>query len=325
MIIILATLWVTTMCNLKCSYCYEGQNKQNIIMDRETADQSLVFLFNKAKSLNKTSIKLFFHGGEPLLNYEIIRYVMDKIRSDEEYQKYDIRFGMTTNGTLFTEEIYNFISKYMDNITISIDGCKETHDLNRKDKSGNGTYSRAIYVAQNLQKERKNIRIRMTITSKTVDDLFNNVKFLIDSGFKEVVPALDYEDIFWNINNMDTLYSQLKKIKKLVEEINDPQLYVSMIREDGIFKMGECKGGVDSFHIYSDGKLYPCVYAVGNSQLCCGDVWGNTNKKAFNLLKELNKHDILICLDCSYYDFCISHRCKIINYKLTNDFFSPSL
>lgn len=160
-------IWVTTKCNMRCSYCYEGNDKDSHFMDKKTADETIKFVIEKINKSDMTIID--FHGGEPLLNFPAIKYIVDKLHN--EYRDYKFSFGITTNGTICTPEILEFLShNFGYSLTVSLDGTKKAHEANRKLSNGRGTYYEALRTAMALltDKQRCDVRIRMTVVPNNI-------------------------------------------------------------------------------------------------------------------------------------------------------------
>ncbi|MER3123740.1 radical SAM protein, partial [Bacillus altitudinis] len=149
-------MFLTRECNLDCKYCYVGE-KENVSMSIETADKIIKFIDNKAKNpayLRNNTVRVVLHGGEPLLNYEVLKYIVEKLENKKDYTAI---FDMTTNGTILNKEILETMKK-LHNLSVSIDGGYEVHDKNRVLKNGQGTFN---IVKKNLEKiKSKGIKVR---------------------------------------------------------------------------------------------------------------------------------------------------------------------
>lgn len=185
------TFWTTMDCNLNCAYCYNRANNniKKEYMLRDTAKKAIE-LFRKIEHFGGDDLYINFHGGEPLLNCEVIESIMNEL--EQNIPRDRIIYGITTNGTIQTD-IAKQILKKIDNISVSIDGNKENHNKYRVYSDGRGSFDNVISFAKELQK-RKNIRVRMTVTRQTLPNMKETIAFLIDEGFKEIVPILDMYD-----------------------------------------------------------------------------------------------------------------------------------
>lgn len=316
-------LWVTTSCNLNCKYCYEGHSKKTISMTKSIADQAIDFINKHCNDnhINKTTIGV--HGGEPLIQFDTIKYLEQNIKSRLSKNCIKAFFSMTTNGVLLDDFSIDYLVANFDEVSVSIDGTKESHDLNRTFIDGKGSYTIVIENALKLLYKKPDLRIRLTFTPHTVEQLYENVQHLLNLGFKIIVPAPNYEDK-WESHHLKKLYDQLILLKGLFNQIKDKDIYIALINKKELKPKGKCDGGLSSFHIYPDGKLYPCVYTAGNNEFGIGDIFNGVNYGAVRNLCNIYSTTNTDCIGCTYYDYCISSRCKIINKALTGDFVVPS-
>lgn len=308
----LFNVWVTNACNFRCKYCYVLEYERNININM--ADDILRFIHSNVREEKEVIIN--FHGGEPVLNYEIVKYMvgsLDKIFGNR------VLYGMTTNGSLLTQEIIEFIAeKFVYNLSISLDGTKEINDANRRFRNGTGTYETVISHFLSLNKIRPDVRVRMTYNSDTICELFNNVRHIVELGFKNIVAVADYTDKNWNELDVDILQVELEKIFSLYFHNN--QVDINFISDLITKKKGLCNGGKSSLNIDIDGNLYPCTWAVGNIDFVIGDIYKGIDNRR---VQQLHKHSMVInkdCKGCTLYECCAGTRCKIINKIITNDF-----
>lgn len=319
---ILFTIWTTSACNLKCKYCYEGTNKECNNMNFDCADDTISFIINIMKENPMHNIWVVFHGGEPCLNFSIIEYVVKKIK--KKLLDRNIFFSLTTNATLIDNKKLLFLIDNIGEITVSLDGDKVTHDSDRVDGKGNGSFNKALSTALLLNETEVDTRIRMTVTAKNVFCLYSNIKFLIQCGLKTIVPVVDFFDSNWDEQLFEVLKQQLFLTKEYINEINDPDLCVAMTDADEMQEVGCCTGAINEFHIYPNGDIYPCVYTAGNPKYICGSVKTGIDKEKVDSYKKIYKTSIKQCEGCTYYRGCPSTRCKFLNEVLTGDLYTPS-
>lgn len=321
--------WVTTKCNMKCKYCYEGEEKAGKIMSEKIADKAIKYTLERYEKLNvDVPLIVGFHGGEPLLQFELIKYIIEKFKNHFKNSSKKIYFSMTTNGVLLNEEISEYISRNIKMLSISFDGTKETHDTNRLLINGKGTYDIVSEKFVNLLKLRPNIRVRTTFNTITVNNLYEDVKFLVDLGFKTIVPAPDLFSKDWDTEHMEIMYGEMEKIKNLLSH-NDEYSGVKVGIVDEEYEdnqKGDCLGGITSVHIDPEGNIYPCTYAVGSKEFIIGDVdKGISDSEGWiNKMYELSKVENSDCKGCSRYKYCNGTRCKILNKIMTGDYHTPS-
>lgn len=320
--------WVTTKCNLDCRYCYEGHNKNNDFMSKETVDLSIQFISELLNKNNDNKLHVQFHGGEPLLNYPLIKYIVDRIIELSKKKKILVKFGITTNGLLLNEERINYLFTYIkDDFSISIDGEKETHDYNRKFYDGTGSYDKVIKNVVELIIDKEKISARMTYNSDTVSKIYSNVLHLLKLGFTRIISTPDYYDKKWNEENMNVLLTQMLMLKRYYNSLGNKKERISIsLLEQNFYKKGKCSGGIHNIHILPNGDIYPCSYAVGQKELVLDNLYSTKSSFDQNVknLINLNSYDNIDCLGCTNYSCCICTRCKIINKTLEGDYHKPS-
>lgn len=319
----LYTIWLTTQCNLQCLYCYEGENKRHFTLSKETADS----VFNYIKHdfvANRNDNELFiaFHGGEPLINYPILKYLVDKFENEFIGSEITPIFQIVTNATLLTNEYQCFLAKHFKDITVSIDGEESTHDAMRPFKNGNGSYDITLKNSIEMLSKFPDLRVRMTFDPVTVHNLFENVIHLVKLGFKLIVPLPNLFDKNWTEKSFDTLKNEIEKIRNYV--INDD--VIISICDPLLFKIKcKCSGGINEKSIYSNGDIYPCVVSTGIEEFKIGNIWDGIDKNCLNNILKNSNPIISDCIDCLFYDFCNGTRCRIINKIINDDFLEPSV
>jgi uncharacterized protein len=322
-------LVVTSKCNLGCKYCYEGEEKKGIDMNKFIADKSIGFIYEKLNSSEDNKVKkhkIIFHGGEPLLNIKVIKYIKEKIDLTIG-KEYIIQYEMTSNGTIFNKDIKDFIQNNDINLSISIDGIEEVHDRNRKFKNGKGSFDIAV---TNLKKflNITGVRVRMTISSDNANYLHEGIKLLSDIGVKTIVPIQNFYDSNWTDENISNLNHN---IEKLIDEFyKDENIVISTIDEESLLSSrGDCFGGISTFTIGETGDVYPCLFCLNNDDFIIGNIVNNDikhiDKNARNLLFERYKSNNCECDTCDGKEFCDGNRCKLLNYMVNKDYNTPPL
>lgn len=314
-----ATFWITANCNLRCKYCYEGTNKLNLSMTKEIIDKGIRFMIENSNCSEEEKIIIPIHGGEPFLEFENLKYLVSECKN--AFKGRDIEFLTTTNMTILNDEILKFIVNEIPDITLSIDGTPETHNKMRVFSDGSGSHDIAINNGLKLLKCLPNIRVRTTFDSSTVGNLFEDVKFLIDKGFKFIVPAPNLFDPNWSNENMKELETEIIKIREYLKDSKD--VFVSAIDKDIYKQKGVCNGGKSSFQIYPNGKLYPCTLSAGIEEFEIGDIYSGINIEKRDEILSYSKEVVSACDGCKLYRFCDGPRCKIINRLITNDYNIP--
>lgn len=314
-----ATFWITTNCNLRCKYCYEGTDKLNLSMTKDVIDRGIEFMSKHIDLLQDKKIIVPIHGGEPFLEFENIKYLVNKCK--EVFIGKEISFVTTTNMTILNDEILQFIVDKIPDITISIDGSRETHDKMRIFSDGSGSHKIVLDNAIKLLNYLPNIRVRMTFDSSTVRNLYEDCTFLIEKGFKYIVPAPNLFDPNWNYESIELLEREMIKIKKYLKDNKD--VFVSILDKSIYNTKGICNGGTSSFQIYPNGKLYPCTLAAGIEEFEIGDIYNGINVQKRDNILSYSKDVSKLCDGCKLYNFCDGPRCKIVNKLIRNDYNLP--
>lgn len=314
-------IWTTGACNLRCKYCYEGLDKPNLHMQLSVAQKVLNYIISDFKTEGEDELLINFHGGEPFLNFPIIKFFVSELKSYYR-NKCKMAFSVTTNATVLTDEIFNFVSNENIDITVSIDGNKNTHNQMRFFANGQGSHDIVMENSLKLLDKLTHVRVRMTYNSETVSQLSQNVKYLLDKGFLTIAPGIDSFDNRWDTVHVDLLKREILKIKKYLKDY--PNAHVG-ICEKLIYCGKTCKGGIVSKHIYYDGSIYPCLVACGHEEFVIGNIFGNFNKTKQEELLAHSLHDNTVCQGCDLDVYCSGARCKIVNKIKTNRYDTPAL
>ena len=181
-------LHIAHTCNLNCSYCFASQGKyhgERAVMSFEVGKRALDFLIENSGT--RRNLEVDFFGGEPLMNFEVVKKLVEYARSVEGQYGKNFRFTLTTNGILIDDDVIDFCNREMSNVVISLDGRREIHDRYRVDYAGNGSWDRIVPKFQKLVEARggKNYYVRGTFTHANPDFL-NDIKQMLDLGFTEL-------------------------------------------------------------------------------------------------------------------------------------------
>lgn len=315
------TFWVTERCNLACKYCYvHKQPKTMTLEDAERAIEYFTDKFDKTVSEGKR-INVSLHGGEPLLNFDVIRYIVEVLK-----KRYDghIIFTMTTNGTVFNNKIYDFIKGKIQ-ISLSIDGKRETNDINRVYPEGESSFEKAIETLNFLKNHGEFIRIRMTVNRETLPYMAENYIYLDKMNAGIVTFALD-GGAAWKKQDMQLYYENYVKIMEylIAKNIKEAQYFLFNIKEATFRKRTGCDGGTNTFHISADGGIYPCALATDKVDYWLGDVWRGILPERLKELQKINEIPVKDCGKCTFKNNCSSQVCKLINKAYTNDYYTAS-
>ena len=273
-------------CNLACRYCFaeEGEyHGRRALMSFETGKKALDFLI--ANSGNRRNLEVDFFGGEPLMNWQVVKDLVAYGREQEKIRNKNFRFTLTTNGVLLNDEIMEFANKEMGNVVLSIDGRKEVHDHMRPFRKGAGSYDLIVPKFQKFAESRNQDKyyVRGTFTHNNLD-FSNDVLHLADLGFKQIsvepVVAQPTEDYAIREEDLPQLYEEYDKLAaEMVERHkngNDFNFFHFMIDLTGgpcVYKrLSGCGSGTEYLAVTPWGDFYPCHQFVGEEQFLMGNV-----------------------------------------------------
>ncbi|MDE5820021.1 MAG: radical SAM protein [Lachnospiraceae bacterium] len=311
----LFNIWVTQDCNLSCKYCYE-KAKRKRSLSPEDADAVIAFVLKyQTNRLNQVN----FHGGEPLLNWNVIKYIVQQINCSS-LKKGQFRFSFTTNGIIITDDVLHFLKENEIRISVSIDGKPQTHNKNRIDQSGNGTYPLVEESLRQMEEKGVDYEIRMTYTSETISELAHNVAFLLEHFKCSCLRwAPDCHDCGWNEKKVQILIKQYQSIMEYQEKIKKEQAEkIAAFNINYFNRLSACCGGVTEINIDTRGDLYPCTYVCGNKEFLMGNVKDGPDVERIKSIHNTMQKSYLKCETCQNKEYCIGNRCKMINYVEDN-------
>lgn len=324
-------LHVAHSCNLNCSYCFASQGKykgERSLMSFEVGKQALEFLI--ANSGTRRNLEVDFFGGEPLLNFDVVKKLVEYARSIEKEHNKNFRFTLTTNGVLIDDDVIDFANREMSNVVLSLDGRKEIHDRFRVDYAGNGSWEQIVPKFQKLVKARngKNYYMRGTFTHANPDFL-NDIRQMLDLGFNELSmePVVCSKGDPSELTQEDkaVVFDQYEKLAELMlkhdEEGKPFTFYHYMIDLTGgpcIYKrISGCGSGTEYMAVTPSGDLYPCHQFVGEEKFKLGDVWNGVSNIAIqNEFMECNVYSRDECRNCWAKLYC-SGGCAANAYHST--------
>jgi len=324
-------------CNIRCGYCfastgdYHGGRK---LMPLEVAKGAIDFLLETSGSRKRLEVDFF--GGEPLMNFDVIKETVKYGRERQREYNKRIGFTITTNGTLLDAEAADFFNENMDNVVVSIDGRKTVNDKMRKFPDGRGTFDEILPKIKEFVDARgdKSYYIRGTFTANNLD-FSEDVVFLADQGFKEIsiepVVAEDKKAYALKEEHLPYIYEQYEKLAEKYIQYQEQgkgfRYYHFLMDLDGgpcVYKrVSSCGSGVEYFAVTPDGELYPCHQFVGREEFLMGNIQdGVTNKK---LQKEFDQNTVYHkekCTDCWAKFYC-SGGCQANAAAFNNDLKVP--
>lgn len=324
-------LHIAHTCNLNCSYCFASQGKYHgdrAVMSFEVGKQALDFLV--ANSGSRKNLEVDFFGGEPLMNFDVVRELVAYARSIEKEHNKKFRFTLTTNGLLIDDDVIEFANQEMSNVVLSLDGRKEIHDRFRVDYAGNGSFEQIVPKFQKLVAARggKNYYMRGTFTHANPDFL-EDIKQMLALGFTELsmepVVCASGDPSELTEEDLPVVLSQYEKLAELMlerEKEGKPfTFYHYMIDLNGgpcIYKrISGCGSGTEYMAVTPWGDLYPCHQFVGEEEFKLGDIWnGVTNKEKQQEFAGCNVYAHTECRDCWARLYC-SGGCAANAYHST--------
>ena len=324
-------LHVAHTCNLNCSYCFASQGKYHgdrAIMSFEVGKQALDFLM--ANSGTRTNLEVDFFGGEPLMNWDVVKRLVEYARSVEKEHKKNFRFTLTTNGMLIDDDVIEFANKEMSNVVLSLDGRKEIHDLTRVDYAGKGSYDTIVPKFQKLVESRggKDYYMRGTFTHAN-PDFTKDVFHMADLGFTELSmepvvsapddpAALTAEDLEIVKEQYEILAKDMIRRDKEGKPITFYHYMIDLTGGPCVYKrISGCGSGTEYMAVTPWGDLYPCHQFVGEDAYKLGDIWnGVTNNALREEFRACNVYARPECKDCWAKLYC-SGGCAANAYHAT--------
>ena len=274
-------------CNLACRYCFaeEGEyHGRRALMSFEVGKQALDFLIQNSGS--RRNLEVDFFGGEPLMNWDVVKQLVAYGREQEKLHNKNFRFTLTTNGVLLNDEIMEFCNKEMANVVLSIDGRKEVHNFMRPFRKGAGSYDLIVPKFQKFADSRNQERyyVRGTFTHHNLD-FSKDVLHLADLGFKQIsvepVVAADTEDYAIREEDLPKLMEEYDFLAKEMiareKQGKGFQFFHFMIDLTGgpcVYKrLSGCGSGTEYLAVTPWGDLYPCHQFVGEEEYLMGNVF----------------------------------------------------
>ena len=273
-------------CNLACRYCFAGEGEyqgDRSLMSYEVGKKALDFLV--ANSGSRRNLEVDFFGGEPLLNFDVVKKLVAYGREIEKEKDKHFRFTLTTNGVLLNDDIIEFANQEMDNIVLSIDGRKEVHNHMRPFKNGTGSYDFIIDKFKKVAESRNQQKyyVRGTFTHNNLD-FVEDVLHLADEGFEQISVepvvadpnepyAIRPEDIPQICEGYDILAKEMLARKKQGKGFNFFHYMIDLSGGPCVYKrLSGCGSGTEYLAVTPWGDLYPCHQFVGEEQFCLGNV-----------------------------------------------------
>ncbi len=326
-------LHVAHTCNLNCDYCFASQGKyqgDRALMSFEVGKRALDFLIENSGT--RVNLEVDFFGGEPLMNWDVVKQLVEYGRSREQECHKRFRFTLTTNGVLIDDDVIDFCNKEMHNVVLSLDGRKEVHDRLRKNMAGEGSYDKIVPKFKKLVDSRggEGYYVRGTFTHNNVDfteDLFH----MADLGFTELSMepvvcdpsdpyALTEEDLPKLFEQYEILAKEMLRREKEGKPITFYHYMIDLAHGPCIYKrISGCGSGTEYLAVTPWGELFPCHQFVGDPKYSMGDIWeGVINHEMREKFRKCNVYSRPQCDDCWAKLYC-SGGCAANAYHAAGD------
>jgi len=325
-------------CNLKCEYCFASQGNfkgERSLMSFEVGKKAFDYLVKS--SGKRINLEVDFFGGEPLMNFEIIKQLVDYARSIEKENNKKFRFTITTNGVLLDDEKIDYINENMDNVVLSIDGRKSVNDKMRKTVNDKGSYDVIVNNFKNLVAKRKDkdYFARGTYTAYNLD-FSEDVKHMRELGFEKIsiepVVTKPEEKYALLDEHVEILKAEYEKLAKMyIDAFKDKdkkfQFFHFNIELDGgpcIYKRSVgCGAGTEYVAVTPEGDFYPCHQFVGETDFIIGNVDdGITKEEVVDKFRHVSVNEKPTCKECWAKYYC-SGGCHANAYNFNKDFKIP--
>lgn len=317
-------------CNLACKYCfadegeYHGQKRE--LMSLEVGKRALDFLIEN--SGNRVNLEVDFFGGEPLMNFDVVKEIVAYGRSREKEAGKNFRFTLTTNGMLLSDEVMDFCNREISNVVLSLDGRKEVNDMMRPTRNGKGSYDIIVPKFQKFVENRgdKSYYVRGTFTRQNLD-FTEDFKCMADLGFKEIsiepVVSPDESEFAIREEDIEQICDEYDKLAKDIIERHRAGRPVTffhyMIDLNGgpcVYKrLSGCGSGTEYLAVTPTGDLYPCHQFVGNTDFLLGNIYDGI--KRTDIVEEFKLCNVYAkdkCKDCFARFYC-SGGCAANSYQ----------
>ena len=324
-------LHIAHTCNLNCAYCFASQGKyqgERALMSFEVGKRALDFLIENSGS--RHNLEVDFFGGEPLMNFDVVKKLVEYARSIEKEKGKNFRFTLTTNGVLIDDDVIDFCNKEMSNVVLSLDGRKEVHDKFRVDYNGNGSWEKIVPKFKKLVDARNNkdYYMRGTFTHHNPDFL-EDIKTMLDLGFTELSmepvvcaeddpSALTYDDLPIVLEQYEKLAQLMIKRRKEGKPFTFYHYMIDLQGGPCIYKrISGCGSGTEYMAVTPWGDLYPCHQFVGDEKYLLGNIFDGVKNTAIqDEFMECNVYSREECKDCWARLYC-SGGCAANAYHAT--------
>ena len=330
-------LHVAHDCNLRCKYCFADTGEfhgKRSIMTAEVGKKAIDFVI--ANSGKRRNIEIDYFGGEPLMNFGVVKEITEYAREQEKIHDKNFRFTITTNGLLLNDEIKVYVNENMSNIVLSLDGKKETNDRMRYRIDGSGSYDNIVPKFQDIAESRNqdNYYVRGTFTAKNLH-FSEDVLHMADLGFKqtsvEPVVAPETEDYALTEEHIPVVFEEYEKLaeeyvkrRKEGKGFNFFHFMVDLDQGPCVIKrLSGCGSGSEYLAVTPEGDIYPCHQFVGNEDFKMGNVFeGKLDEDIKTSFERSNVYTKPKCQECFAKFYC-SGGCPANAYNFNKDINEP--
>jgi len=324
-------------CNFLCEYCFASKGNfggKKELMSYETGKKAFDYLVQNSNG--RKNLEVDFFGGEPLMNFQVVKKLVEYGRRIEKEYNKNFRFTITTNGMLLDENNIDYINKNFHNVVLSLDGRKSVNDNMRTDRANKGTYDKIVPKFKNLVDKRgdKDYFIRGTFTRENLD-FTQDVKSIKNLGFDiiSMEPVVTEEKNFFSIRkeHVETVKKEYEKLcqyyidkKNEGDEFNFFHFEIDLDGGPCIYKkISGCGAGNEYVAVTPSGDIYPCHQFVGDEKFIIGNVeTGITEKEIPNSMYKSNISTKEKCKDCWAKYFC-GGGCHANAYNFNKSFKIP--
>ncbi len=324
-------------CNLRCEYCFAAKGdfgQGRMLMPFEVGKKAIDFLIENSE--NRHNLEVDFFGGEPLMNFDVVKQIVNYARSIENKFNKKFRFTITTNGLLLTDDKIEYINKEMSNVVLSLDGRKEINDSLRITPNGKGSYDTIVPKYQKLVESRgdKDYYVRGTFTKNNLD-FTKDVLHMVDLGFEQlsIEPVVSDEKLDYSIkeNDLPRVFEEYENLAKTIiskrknkEFFNFFHFMIDLNQGPcAIKRLRGCGCGNEYIAITPTGDIFPCHQFVGNDKWKMGNLFDNTfNTELKSVFSKANVYTKSECKNCWAKFYC-SGGCNANNLQYENSILIP--
>lgn len=330
-------LHVAHDCNLRCKYCFADTGEfhgHRSVMSAQVGKAAIDFVIKNSGT--RKNIEIDYFGGEPLMNFGVVKEITEYAKQQGELHNKNFRFTITTNGILLNDEVKEYINENMSNVVLSLDGTKQTNDRMRTRVDGSGSYDTIVPKFIDLANSRNqdNYYVRGTFTAKNLH-FARDVEHMADLGFLqtsvEPVVAPESEDYALTKEHLPVVLAEYEKLAKFYldrrREGKPFNFFHFMIDLDQgpcvIKRLSGCGAGHEYVAVTPEGDIYPCHQFVGNTDFKMGSVLtGEFDDKIKSAFERSNVYTKPKCADCFAKFYC-SGGCSANAYNFNKDINKP--